>query len=158
MWAELSPASRCSAALLSAPPPHTHSLFQTRVRYTPAFNPLPFSRWGCDAACSVLLFWLFLLCFSELLPSCDYLLHIRRKKCAFSEVWGDCINDLSVTKGKEAVVQLQHTAHTPSPSQTTSPTAESDPSADRRWITYQRTSNTKVTHKSSPATLLLSHG
>lgn len=60
MWAELSPASRCSTALLSAHV-HTHA-------HTPAFILLasPQVVGGRDAVCSTLLFWLLLRSQSEL--------------------------------------------------------------------------------------------
>jgi len=62
-WAELSPASRCSTVLLSAPPPtppvhtYTHTHTHTHLLSSP---PHASSSQGCDAVCSALLFWLFL--------------------------------------------------------------------------------------------------
>lgn len=67
-----------------APPLYTHTLSNTHMPGTHLLTspPLASSSQGCDAACSVLLFWLFLLCFSEVSVSCDYLLCIRRKRPA----------------------------------------------------------------------------
>ena len=59
---------------------NTHLHTHTHLLSSP---PLASSRGGCDAACGVLLFWLFLLRLSELSVSCDYLLCIRRKEVRF---------------------------------------------------------------------------
>lgn len=82
-------------------------MFHSPFVYTPTTHthllsspPLAFSSWGCDAACSMLLFWLFLL-FSLSSLWVVTALHQKKEVC-FSQACKDCIKDLrAVIKGED---------------------------------------------------------
>lgn len=100
MWAELSPASRCSTALLSAPPLHTRSLTHTCFHCLPS-PPVAEAVMQRVACC----------CF-DFLALCELWLsslHQKKGVCVFTDAHGDCICDLRAkSKEKSCCVNMTH--------------------------------------------------